>query len=250
MFAVPESFTWPVRRRAVAYVQVGDYLEMLLHRKSSAFSACEFCQTVNHSAAGRCRTCGGTLPAISDDAPSEANEPPPRARSTGSLEARSLRNALLMVLLPPLFLFAAFVAWYQLRAQTQIQTQPPTARSGLPYAAAAVPPKARPSQLDARLPSLETQRIAQDELDAAQLPPSPATPEPKSASHRYKALPSSALRLQQDPVASCGGGNFFSRAICINSRCAEPKAARLESCRDAVRQRRIDEARRNPTLMG
>ena len=51
-------------------------------------------------------------------------------------------------------------------------------------------------------------------------------------------------------LASCGSLNFISRAICMNNACAQPALGRSRSCADAVRQRRIDEARRNPMLMG
>ncbi|MEO5737982.1 MAG: hypothetical protein ABIQ82_11040 [Variovorax sp.] len=51
-------------------------------------------------------------------------------------------------------------------------------------------------------------------------------------------------------LASCSSLNFISRAICMNNTCAQPALGRSRSCADAVRQRRIDEARRNPMLVG
>ncbi|MEJ7687419.1 MAG: hypothetical protein WKG52_10720 [Variovorax sp.] len=51
-------------------------------------------------------------------------------------------------------------------------------------------------------------------------------------------------------VASCGSLNFLSRAVCLNNVCAQADLTGSRPCADAVRQRRIDEARRNPTLMG
>ncbi|MEP6721662.1 MAG: hypothetical protein ABJA77_09480 [Variovorax sp.] len=51
-------------------------------------------------------------------------------------------------------------------------------------------------------------------------------------------------------LASCNSLNFISRAICMNNTCAQPALGRSRSCADAVRQRRIDEARRNPMLVG
>ncbi|MGJ7497047.1 hypothetical protein ACSFA8_18445 [Variovorax sp. RT4R15] len=51
-------------------------------------------------------------------------------------------------------------------------------------------------------------------------------------------------------LASCGSLNFISRAVCMNNACAQPVLGRSRSCADAVRQRRIDEARRNPMLVG
>jgi hypothetical protein len=144
-----------------------------------------------------------------------------------------------------------FVAWYQLRAHPVV---PPAPLAAAHAAAAENAKGAKDAKQPARvrLPSLETQRLAEEELDAAQLQlqPAPVVPESRPAPRPARAVQPAVVRRSEDPVAGCSGGNFFSRAICVNSRCADPKAARLGACREAVRQRRIDEARRNPTLVG
>ena len=48
----------------------------------------------------------------------------------------------------------------------------------------------------------------------------------------------------------CGDRDFLSRAICMNKRCAESDIAPSASCVSALSQRRLDEARRNPLLVG
>jgi hypothetical protein len=77
-------------------------------------------------------------------------------------------------------------------------------------------------------------------------------PQPKLASAPARNAPRALARGTDSwgPVASCGGLNFFSRAVCVNNVCAQPGMSRSGQCVDAVRQRRLDEARRNPTLMG
>ncbi|MDB5732019.1 MAG: hypothetical protein JWQ03_1914 [Variovorax sp.] len=56
-------------------------------------------------------------------------------------------------------------------------------------------------------------------------------------------------RVVASPLASCEGLNFFSKAICMNNRCAQQVAAHRPQCMKVVQQRRLDEARRNPTLL-
>lgn len=73
---------------------------------------------------------------------------------------------------------------------------------------------------------------------------SSATPRPGIAP---STTPRAALRGQ---LARCESLNFFSRAICMNNSCSPQAVATSAECAPVVRQRRIDEARRNPVLMG
>lgn len=50
------------------------------------------------------------------------------------------------------------------------------------------------------------------------------------------------------PLAHCVGFNFFERAICLNNRCAQASSASHPECAEILRQRRLEEARRNPTM--
>jgi hypothetical protein len=83
-------------------------------------------------------------------------------------------------------------------------------------------------------------------------PPAQAAAADGSAPTRTRkvAAQTAPSRAERDPLAACSGSNFFARAICVNSRCADPRSAHLGQCREAIRQRQIDEARRNPNLMG
>ena len=65
-------------------------------------------------------------------------------------------------------------------------------------------------------------------------------PEQRSASFRRSA---------QGPLALCDGRNFIAHAVCVNNRCAQPGSAQLSQCKQPLRQRRQDEARRNLFLM-
>ncbi len=76
-----------------------------------------------------------------------------------------------------------------------------------------------------------------------------AVPTPPPQAPRWR-IARSAAHSGADPTASCNGEMFLLRAMCLNRQCAEPQNAAHSRCIGVVRQRRIDEARRNPTLVG
>lgn len=256
--------TWPARKRSIAYVQVGDLFEMWVRRKQAGFAACECCQTVIHRSDGRCHICGGAVPAGEEAEAGATGFAPQTSQASQARAARpshmtSLGNVMRLAILPPLLLFAVFAAWYQLRAPV---AAPRATASMAPATAQAQPPVARrdPVRADGSLrdlglgegetavPSSQSAAItaAEAEAGATPVPPVESTPPPRAR----KAAVQASVRPERDPLAACSGSNFFSRAICINSVCADPKSAQLGQCRAAVRQRQIDEARRNPDLMG
>ncbi|MDM0077128.1 hypothetical protein QTH90_22155 [Variovorax sp. J2P1-59] len=266
---------WPATVQAVAYAQVGDFFKMLIQHKESDFAACEFCRTMNSLNAVRCATCGGSLTPSSDE-PASSELPKP-ARTSVS-DARALRSVLTMVLIPPLLLFVGFAAWHQLQfenhepAATFAKSISSPARDAvLNPAAAASPQQKIVSDLLASkknssgheqveggtllAPPPEVQALAPEPEDRSRSSnvgdPAPAHA-PRLAPSRTisKEMAAGSVRQRPDLLAGCNGRGFLARAVCVNNRCAEPGAARLGQCREAVRQRRIDEARRNPLLMG
>lgn len=262
--AMPETFTWPPRPGGIAFVQVGDLVEMLLHSKKTLFATCEFCQSVNHLSDARCRTCGGALPPR-DELDTRPAEPGAVDQSGPSSEARSLRNVMQLALLPPLLLFAAFAAWHASRAApapqpgaaaTRLYAQPKAVQAAPRVAAARtrttpVEPglSLGPNEVLLSSARAATPPVA-NAFDSAASEPLLAPADVPPASRSRKATATASARPGRDPLADCNASNFFARAICINTRCAEPKTAQLGQCREAIRQRRIDEARRNPSLMG
>ncbi|MDL9999849.1 hypothetical protein QTI24_14620 [Variovorax sp. J22P240] len=265
---------WPVTVQAVAYAQVGDFFKMFVQHRESDFVACEFCRTMNSLDAVRCATCGGSLTPPSDEAPSPE---PVKAARTSSSDARALRSVLTMVVIPPLLLFISFAAWHQLQFENH---EPPATLAKpvpAPAAGAALNPIAvvSPQQkivsdllasknitigheqagrvaLPAVPPEVQAQAPEQESGDRASNVgvPVPLPRAAKSAPGRTKEAAVGSARHSQDLLAGCSTKGFLARAVCVNNRCAEPGAARLGQCREAVRQRRIDEARRNPMLMG
>lgn len=180
---------------------------------------------------------------------------------------RPLRNVLFLVLTPAVLLSSMFVGWEMSRSASR--TVPEVAQTARVARAQTVAPNLSPppstlqaprklqeialvtperdrSEADAAPRPQESTVEAEDD-DAGALSPRSSSSVPRKASNGSR---SRAVRATSDPLAACRDQVFFARAICINTRCAEPGASRFGQCRQALRQRKIDEARRNPTLVG
>lgn len=248
---------WPAAPdTSVAYVEISDYFGMIFHRGVAA-SSCPSCHTVNRGRVTRCHACGEAMPSAVDEQ-IEASLPRGANGKADLLltHSRPLRNVLLLVLAPAVLLSSGFVGWQMSRARTPseparwAQVQPVTPTVPLPSLGprkqlqeiAMTTPEINPSAANVAPWPEEPAARGDDDSEALAAPSSSS---PRKASSRPRTV-----RVTSDPLAACRSQGFFARAICINTRCAEPGASRFGQCRQALRQRKIDEARRNPTLMG
>ncbi len=254
---------WPAAPEApeasVAYVQISDYFGMIFHRGVAA-SSCPSCHTVNRGRVTRCRACGEAMPSAADE---QIEASPPRS-TNGKADlffssSRPLRNVLLLVLAPALLLSSVFVVWQLSRAGSRTLSEPARLAQAHPVAPSvplpALVPRKQPQEI-----AKATPEISAGPKNVAPWPEEPAAQNDgdsdgtvaasSSSSTRKASSHPRAVRVTSDPLAACRSQGFFARAICINTRCAEPGASRFGQCRQALRQRKIDEARRNPTLVG
>jgi hypothetical protein len=262
-------------------VAFGDLVDLARYRRGLDGEVCAACQTINPLASKFCKGCAGRLPAFyATIAPASAK---PRAGreavvshpvdvgiNVGALartrnrrvrvSATALASALVAVLV------AALVPW---GASPGSANPPLRDRSIMSSLGAAPAPEA--AHLTPQVAAIEQQRPVVEQPDAkagagqpprasveASVEPAGAAMIPLRQPQRKLAAapPRNAPRPLARPadtwgaVASCGGLNFLSRAVCMNNVCAQPGMSRSGQCVDAVRQRRLDEARRNPTLVG
>jgi len=257
---------WPTPTPApsVAYAQVGDLVELLLHPKDSVFATCGFCQTLNRRGATRCRACGGSFVPSDDEALDSDNDEPGADATQGSKDLEkpqfsdlpALRSVLLLVVVPPMLMFLGFGAWSKLRLSDHEPVSLPNR-----------------SSIESVFTVPNTSAVAEVRIDEPKVRHAPPKPEPiatddkqsiaavEDDEHDQKILPSrnkpisslhQSTRIQQggSPLAACSGYSFIARAVCVNKSCAQPRAAQHAECKQANRQRRIDENRRNPVLMG
>ncbi|MBO9650858.1 MAG: hypothetical protein J7605_20320 [Variovorax sp.] len=254
-------------------------MEIMLHPKDAVFATCGFCQTLNRRGATRCRACGGSLLSGDEgeqlDADEEVDGQPGEGVATDGKsfdrpefsDMPALRSMLLLVLVPPIVMFLAFFAWNKLRMSDARPVGLPDRSS---IESVLTVPNAKAQALLPPMPQDEHVRHAQAKPEARAHvekdvgTETPAAVEganlaeigaerdvPKTTPVRPRPVPShQVLRQQGSPVAACSGYSFIARAVCVNKSCAQPRAAQHAECREANRQRRIDESRRNPVLMG
>ncbi|KWT85689.1 MULTISPECIES: hypothetical protein [unclassified Variovorax] len=250
------------RQRPLPAVAFGSLLDLVRWRSEPAQAeVCEACQTINACHARFCKGCDGKLPAYFATVDGETHHSP--LIPGGDTQASHSRYALI----------ALVGLWGTVTAVTLLLAHGPRDAGvpSRPLERAALPaPIERVVALVDPPAAAETTRIAQGLVPVAATqadgPPPVLTPEaaamnfvPESpiASRmaRTSAPPAAKPRPVRSagverPVARCGGLNFVARAVCMNNQCARPEMRRSAQCVETVRQQRLDEARRNPKLMG
>jgi hypothetical protein len=255
------ALVFPDRQRPVPAVAFGSLLDLVRLRSEPAQAeVCEACQTINAQHARFCKGCDGKLPAYFAMADSETH-PSPLIAGDDVAPRRSRYPV-----------FALVGLWGTVTAVALFLAHGPrdVGAPSRPLEHAALPaPIERVVALVDPPAAAETARLAQGLVPVAAslpeaTPPLPAreattTPVPESpvparvprttSPPAAKPGPVRSARVES-PVARCGGLNFVARAVCMNKQCARPEMRRSAQCVETVRQQRLDEARRNPTLMG
>lgn len=83
------------------------------------------------------------------------------------------------------------------------------------------------------------------QANAAPQPAAPEAPAPAVAA----APPPPAAAASSDPQAMCGDRNFIAKAQCMAAQCLKPEYKAHAQCEAVRRQQRIEEEKRNPTLI-
>ncbi|NVM89359.1 hypothetical protein FHT32_003014 [Variovorax sp. SG517] len=108
--------------------------------------------------------------------------------------------------------------------------------------ASATPPAAEAAPAPAPKPAAKSRKQA---TPAAQ--PSPAAPE--AAPQAAAAVPPPAPAAPAEPAAMCGDRNFIAKAQCMAAQCLKPEYKAHAQCEAVRRQQRLEEEKRNPTLI-
>ncbi|MGK6308092.1 hypothetical protein [Variovorax sp. DT-64] len=256
------ALVFPERQRPVPAVAFGSLLDLMRLRSEPAQAeVCEACQTINARHARFCKACDGKLPAYFATADGETHSSP---LVTGDdVPARGSRYPV----------FALIGLWGTVTAVALFLAHGPrdVGAPSRPLEHAALPaPIERVVALVDPPAAAETARLAQGlaPVAATQADATPPLPAPEAAAtNPVRESPATARAARTSsppaakpgpvrsarvgtPVARCGGLNFVARAVCMNQQCARPEMRRSAQCVETVRQQRLDEARRNPTLMG
>ena len=150
------------------------------------------------------------------------------------------------------------------------ETAPPAVAPAPAAAAPAVePPPSPPSPPPAEPPATDAQPAEQaapspaaEAAPAVSPPPKPAkqarkqpaaaaAPQPAAETAAPVAAPAPppAPAAPAEPAAMCGDRNFIARAQCMAAQCLKPEYKAHAQCEAVRRQQRIEEEKRNPTLI-
>lgn len=182
-------------------------------------------------------------------------EPPPRKRVT-----------LLWLGLLVLAMAMIVAGWYG----SGTRKAPAAADEAAAPVAAPLPPPAEPSPVPPPLPAPEPPPAAPAEAppEPEAAPPAAVAPKPaakprKQATSTAPSSPSApepaapvaapapppAPAAPAEPQAMCGDRNFIARAQCMAAQCLKPEYKAHAQCEAVRRQQRLEEEKRNPTLM-
>jgi len=118
--------------------------------------------------------------------------------------------------------------------------EPPAAADATPAAAATATPAATNSK-----PSSAASKLRK--------PAPAATPQPGAPETAPTAAPAPppqpAATGPADPMSICGDRNFIAKAQCMAAQCLKPEFKPHAQCEAVRRQQRIEEEKRNPTLV-
>lgn len=234
----------------VAFCGLLDVVRLSFTRDGVPTEVCEACQTINLGCAKFCKGCDGKLPAYyaalkSSETAVSVKDAPHRA---GPTRAHVLMTIGVAVLVAGAAVFAA------MRKDAAVsdarRTQEAQALSRIEPAADRLGDSGK---LESLLKAPPADEVFDEPSGMSAIEPAPYSKSSRRSAPTRSKPPSSSLggAGAQGVLAQCDNTtNFVSRAVCINNRCAQRSTRHSVQCADAVRQRRIDEARRNPTLIG
>jgi hypothetical protein len=101
---------------------------------------------------------------------------------------------------------------------------------------------------EATAPAAAPKPAAKPRKQATAAAPAPSTPEPAPAI-AAPAPPPPAPAPPAEPQAQCSDRNFIAKAQCMAAQCLKPEFKAHAQCEAVRRQQRLEEEKRNPTLM-
>ncbi|MDQ0036525.1 hypothetical protein J2W30_004300 [Variovorax boronicumulans] len=187
--------------------------------------------------------------------PPEPPEPPLRRRGL-ALWLGLLALAVVMVV-------AGWYGYGSRKTAEPVEIPPPPVAAPAPAPVVAAPPAAEPPPAEpavtseapaAEAPAAEAAapvaapKPAAKPRKQATAAPQAATPE-APAPAAPAAPPPPAPSAPSEPQALCGDRNFIAKAQCMATQCLKPEFKAHAQCEAVRRQQRIEEEKRNPTLV-
>ncbi|MDQ0611547.1 hypothetical protein QFZ83_005718 [Variovorax sp. W1I1] len=185
--------------------------------------------------------------------PPEPPEPPLRRRGL-ALWLGLLALAVVMVV-------AGWYGYGSRKTAEPVEIPPPPVAAPAPAPVVAAPPAAEPppaepavipetpaAEAPAAEATLAVPKPAAKPRKQATVVPQAAAPE-APAPAAPAAPPPPAPAAPSEPQALCGDRNFIAKAQCMATQCLKPEFKAHAQCEAVRRQQRIEEEKRNPTLV-
>ncbi|MCR6478951.1 zinc ribbon domain-containing protein [Variovorax sp. ZS18.2.2] len=182
------------------------------------------------------------------------------------LRRRGLALWLGLLVVAVVMVVAGWYGYGSRKTAEPVEIPPPVAAPAPAPAPAAAPPVVEPPPAESVAP-LETPAVEAPAADAAPAAPvaapkpaakplrkqatatvqpaAPEAPAPAAAAAPQPAAPAAPA----EPQALCGDRNFVAKAQCMAAQCLKPEFKAHAQCEAVRRQQRIDEEKRNPTLI-
>ncbi|WP_431126225.1 hypothetical protein [Variovorax paradoxus] len=192
---------------------------------------------------------------------------PPRAEPRKPWRSRGFWLWLLLLAAGLVMVAAGWRGYGADQPDEEVEIAKPAAPA-VPPAPSIELPAAVPEPAPAEPPAAETlpHDAAATTAPAANLKPAPAAvsksrkpapaatsqagaPESVPAATAAAPTPSQAPSAPTDPLAICGDRNFIAKAQCMAAQCLKPEYKPHAQCEAVRRQQRIEEEKRNPTLV-
>ncbi|MEZ2294572.1 zinc-ribbon domain-containing protein [Variovorax sp. RCC_210] len=127
--------------------------------------------------------------------------------------------------------------------------EPPPAPAPVPAPQTSEPVEAPPAADTTAASAVAAPKpVAKPRKQATAAAPAPTAPEPAPAV-AAPAAPTPAPAPPAEPQAQCGDRNFIAKAQCMAAQCLKPEFKAHAQCEAVRRQQRLEEEKRNPTLV-
>jgi len=135
-----------------------------------------------------------------------------------------------------------------LTASSAPEAAPPTLPSAEPPVAADAAPATAATAVPAAAAPKPPSAAAKSRKPMPAAPSLPGAPEAAPAA-AAAPVPQPAAAGPADPQSICGDRNFIAKAQCMAAQCLKPEFKPHAQCEAVRRQQRIEEEKRNPTLV-
>ena len=200
--------------------------------------------------------------------PARVKKPRVKIRKPAPVDRPPRKRAILLwvglLLLAVAMIVAGWSGYGTRKAPAAVEEAAPPAAAPAPVAP---PPAAEPPPPPPAEPAAADAQAAEQPAPTAEAAPAPSAPKPAAKPRKQATAaapippaaepappaaapaPPPAPAAPAEPAAMCGDRNFIAKAQCMAAQCLKPEYKAHAQCEAVRRQQRLEEEKRNPTLI-